>query len=268
MLDGFNREIVYLRVSVTDRCDHRCVYCMPENGVVLKKHGEILSYEQIEAIVVEAVGLGIVKVRLTGGEPLLRRGIVDLVGRLSGIRGLNELCMTTNGARLTEMAVDLKRHGLDRINISIDSLDRLKYREITRGGDLDAVIAGVDAAIAAGFAPIKINMVIFADTTDEEIESMRAFCGVKKLQLQKIMQFSLYDRNDLSRHFHVERPPKCGECNRLRLTADGFLKPCLFSEDEVGVDFSDIRGSIQRAVGMKPESGSSCRSRSMSQIGG
>lgn len=266
--DKFNRKIDYLRISVIDRCNHRCVYCMPESGIVLKKYEVILSYEQIEAFVREAVKLGLTKLRLTGGEPLLRREIDNLVARLSRIHGLTELCMTTNGTRLSEMASKLKRSGLDRVNISIDTLDPEKYREITRGGDLKDALKGLDTAIEAGLTPIKVNMVIFSGTTDSEVEEMQNFCETKGVNLQKIMQFSLYDRNDLSMRFAAERPPQCHNCNRLRLTSDGYLKPCLFSENEIKVDFNDIRGSILDAVSAKPESGSSCRTRSMCQIGG
>lgn len=268
MLDRFDREINYLRISVTDRCNLRCVYCMPEDAVVLKKREDILSYEQIEVFVREAVKLGISKVRLTGGEPLVRHGVENLVGRLSRIHGLCELCMTTNGTRLSEVAEKLKKNGLDRVNISIDSLDPDRYRDITQGGDLKKVLEGVDAAIEAALTPIKINMVILESTTEREVERIRKFCEGMELELQKIMQFSLYDRRDLKMRFRAERPPECSHCDKLRLTADGFLKPCLFSEDEIRVDFDDIRRSILEAVAAKPESGSSCRTRSMSQIGG
>jgi cyclic pyranopterin phosphate synthase len=130
------------------------------------------------------------------------------------------------------------------------------------------VLAGVDAAIKAELTPIKINMVILDDTTEKEIETIKTFCEQRGLQLQKIMQFSLYDRADLSRRFGTERPPKCSQCNRLRLTADGFLKPCLFSDNEIKVNFDDIGGSILEAVAKKPENGSSCRNRLMNEIGG
>ena len=268
MLDGFNRCIDYLRISVTDRCDLRCLYCMPAEGVCLADHADILSYEQIEAIAREAVALGIRRIRLTGGEPLLRRNIESLVARLSCIKQLGELTMTTNGTRLAAMAENLKKSGLDRVNISIDSLNPDTYSRITRGGDLRKVLDGVQAAIDASLTPIKINMVVLEDTTADELAEMRAFCDDNQLQLQKIMQFSLYDRRDLSTRFHTERPPKCRDCNRLRLTSDGFLKPCLFSEDEIRIDFDDIRASILRAVEAKPENGVSCRSRSMHAIGG
>jgi cyclic pyranopterin phosphate synthase len=268
MFDRFNRRIDYLRISVTDRCDLRCVYCMPAAGVPGKSHDEILSYEQIEAFTREAVALGISKVRLTGGEPLIRRDVQHLVGRLARIAGVADLAMTTNGTRLGEMAGVLKERGLNRVNVSIDSLDGGRYRDLTRGGDLGKALQGVEAALAAGLTPVKINMVIREQTREDEVREMQRFCEERGLELQKIMQFSLYDRHDLDQRFRAERPPKCARCNRIRLTADGFLKPCLFSEDEVRVDFSDIRGSILRAVDAKPESGSSCRNRTMCAIGG
>ncbi|MCK5850061.1 MAG: radical SAM protein [Kiritimatiellae bacterium] len=268
MLDIFNRDITYLRISVTDRCNHRCVYCMPEAGVALKTHANILSYEQIETFVRTAAEMGISKVRLTGGEPLVRKNIEQLVYNLSKINGITELCMTTNGVYLTEKAQALKTAGLNRVNISIDTLDSDKYRRITRCGDLSQVLKGIDSAIKADLTPIKLNMVIFEDTTEQEVKAMQNFCTEKGLSLQKITRFSLYDRHDLINRFHAERPPQCSACNRLRLTSDGFLKPCLFSEDEIKVDFDNIYDSIVTAIGKKPESGSACRSRRMNQIGG
>jgi len=268
LLDRFDRRIDYLRISVTDRCNHRCVYCMPETPFVHKHHSDILSYEQIESFARIAAGMGITKVRLTGGEPLVRKDIEKLVAALASIDGIDEVCMTTNGSMLAGKAAELKQNGLQRVNISVDSLDVARYRRITRGGDLREVLAGIDAAVEAGLTPIKINMVVLDDTTEEDIEEMKAFCAQKDVQLQKIMQFSLYDRGDLSGRFQTERPPKCARCNRLRLTADGFLKPCLFSDSEIRVDFSDIRGSILEAVVNKPENGKSCRNRIMRQIGG
>lgn len=233
-----------------------------------KSPGGILSYEQFESIAKVAVEMGIKKFRLTGGEPLVRNNIEQLVAKLAAIEGINEICMTTNGSMLPSMATTLKRNGLDRVNISIDTLDEDKYRRITHGGDLNQAIAGVDAAIEANLLPIKINMVILEDTTEEDIEMMKAFCEQRQLHLQKIMRFSLYDRADLDSRFRTERPPKCSRCNRLRLTSDGFFKPCLFSDNEIKVNFDDIAGSIRQAVIYKPESGSSCRNRFMSQIGG
>jgi cyclic pyranopterin phosphate synthase len=241
---------------------------MPPEGVALKSHEDILSYEQIVEFVRTAVTLGIEKVRLTGGEPLIRRDIEALIAGLSRIDGLRELCMTTNGTRLAGMAATLKESGLDRVNVSVDSLDPVRYRQITRGGDLEAVLAGIHAARDAGLKPVKVNMVIMEDTTRDDVAAMEAFCEREGLLLQKIMRFSLYDRNDLVRRFHSERPPSCDECNRIRLTADGFLKPCLFSEDEIKVDFEDLRRSILQAVAAKPANGSACGNRAMRAIGG
>ena len=268
MYDRFERRIDYLRISVTDRCDLRCVYCMPEDGVPLKRHGDILSYEQIVAIVRQAAEDGITKVRLTGGEPLIRRNIEALVRGIADVEGISEIAMTTNGVRLAAMAQTLKEAGLDRVNISLDALDAARYRDITRGGEPGPALAGIDAALEAGLTPVKINMVILSDTTDEEVRDMAAFCERKGLTLQKIMQFSLYDRRDLSARFHAERPPRCKECNRLRLTADGFLKPCLFSNGEVKVNFEDIHGSLLSAVANKPRKGTECTTRPMYGIGG
>ena len=268
LLDRFNRRIDYLRISVTDRCNYSCVYCMPEAPFIRKNHSDILSYEQIASFVKAAARMGIKKVRLTGGEPLVRKDIEQLVAKLAAIDGIDEVCMTTNGSLLTEMATKLKKSGLGRVNISVDSLDADRFGLLTRGGDLRQVLAGIEAAKKAELTPIKINMVILNDTTEEEIEKMQTFCDEQGLQLQKIMQFSLYDRADLSRRFKTQRPPKCSRCNRLRLTADGYLKPCLFSDNEIRVDFDNIVDSILKAVAKKPENGSSCRNRFMSQIGG
>jgi cyclic pyranopterin phosphate synthase len=241
---------------------------MPGTPFMHKSHGDILSYEQIESVAKVTAKMGIRKIRLTGGEPLVRKDIEQLVAKLAVIDGIDEVCMTTNGSQLADMAIKLKRSGLSRVNISIDSLDEDRFGRITGGGDLQQAIAGVDAAINADLTPIKINMVILDDTTKDEIETMRAFCEQKGLKLQNIMQFSLYDRADLSSRFKTQRPPKCIECNRLRLTADGYLKPCLFSDNEVRVNFGNIADSILKAVAKKPENGSSCRNRPMNQIGG
>jgi cyclic pyranopterin phosphate synthase len=241
---------------------------MPQESFIHKSRHNILSYEQIELVAKVAAQMGIKKIRLTGGEPLVRKDIEQLVAKLAAINGIDKVCMTTNGSLLAAKAAMLKQFGLSRINISMDSLDPERYRTVTGGGDLYKTIAGINAAIKAQLTPIKINMVILDDTTEEDIEQMQTFCRQKNLRLQKIMQFSLCDRSDLSRRFAADRPPECSRCNRLRLTADGFLKPCLFSDHEIKVDFNDIRSSILKAVAKKPKNGSSCRKRLMSQIGG
>ncbi len=266
--DRYNRKIDYLRISVTDRCNQRCAYCMPAHPFIPKSHDDILSYEQIHSVAKVAAGLGITKIRLTGGEPTVRKNIDRLVAKLSTVKGIEEVSMTTNATLLTSLAGKLKKAGLARVNISIDSLDPARYTRVTGGGNLADALAGLDEAIAADLTSIKINMVILENTTEQEIEKLARFCRDKNLHLQKIMRFSLYDRLDLSTRFKTQRPPKCSRCNRLRITADGFLKPCLFSNDEIKIDFTDIAGSITKAVQRKPENGSSCANRVMSQIGG
>ncbi len=268
MLDSFGRKIDYLRISVTDRCNLRCAYCMPAEGVHLKPHSEILSYEQIRDIAAEAIKLGIRKIRLTGGEPLIRKDIVNLVAMLSGMNGLADLALTTNGILLADMAASLQKAGLRRVNISLDTLNQERYALITRGGNITCVLAGIDAAIKARLHPIKINMVVLHDTDRVEISDMERFCQSKGLILQLIRHFSISDGTECRSEIPTHRPPPCQQCNRLRLTADGWLKPCLRSDIEVRVKFDDIRGSILNAVQLKPECGTRCRTRQMSAIGG
>jgi len=242
---------------------------MPEEGVALKKYDEILRYEEIEAIVQAAAELGVSKVRLTGGEPLVKKNITYLVERLAGISGITEITMTTNGSLLTpELARSLKRAGVTRVNISLDTLDAKRFAEITRGGRIGDVLQGIEAAREAGLDPIKINMVIFAETTAAEIDELQVFCEHNKLVLQTIKHFSLYDKKDPAGALSADRPPKCKSCNRLRITADGYIKPCLFSSDEILIDFSNIKKSLRAAVLSKPENGQSCKNRTMCQIGG
>ncbi|MDD3641867.1 MAG: radical SAM protein [Candidatus Krumholzibacteria bacterium] len=270
LVDAYGRGIDYLRVSVTDRCNLRCVYCMPEEGVALRRHSELLSYEQIAAVVRAGAGLGLRRVRLTGGEPLARRGIEDLVALLRPIPGLREITMTTNGVLLTpQMARKLREAGLDRVNISLDTLDPRRYAQLTRVGDIAAALAGIEAAIGAGFERIKINMVVFEDTTPREREEMDEFCRRRGLVLQTIRHFTLARREHESMHPPVcDRPLPCDRCDRLRLTADGFLKPCLHSDIEIPVDFSDIEAGFIAAVRAKPREGTSCSGRTMREIGG
>lgn len=266
LLDRYNRPITYLRISVTDRCNLRCTYCMPECGVELKQHDQMLSYEEIAEVARVAVSLGINKIRLTGGEPLVRRNIVDLVSLLSPIEGLQMLAMTTNGVMLPLYAMALREAGLRSVNISLDTLDPERYRRLTRGGDVQKAIAGVDAAVAAGFEPIKINTVVSSDGPQEEIANLEEFCKSRGVQLQRIGEYHL-DQNKID-FDNFERPPKCAYCNRLRLTADGYLKPCLHSDAEVPVDSRNIEMSIRQAVGLKPKKGTVCTNRNMVSIGG
>ena len=169
MKDTFQREITYLRISLTDLCNLRCVYCMPPEGVRKQTHNQILSLEEIGEIARAAVELGVKKIRLTGGEPLVRRGVLSLCRELRRIPRLQELTLTTNGLLLPEMAAELKAAGVDRVNISLDTLDPEKYCRITRGGRLEDALAGIQAARDAGLSPLKLNCVLIGGFNDDEI---------------------------------------------------------------------------------------------------
>lgn len=271
MKDRYGRTIKYLRLSVTDLCNCRCVYCMGENGVPRLPHSAILSFEEIEEIVRAAVSLGVTKVRLTGGEPLVRRGIDELVRRLRGIEGVEELAMTTNGARLAEYAARLKSAGLDRLNVSLDTLDPEKFRRITRIGELRDTLDGLDAARRAGFERIKLNTVLMGGVNDDEIAEIAALAkdgafDVRFIELMPIGECTDWDRRRFLPAERVleylpkgERVPSdgvaelwrpagfrgtvglirplshrfCADCDRIRVTADGCLKPCLHSAREI-----------------------------------
>ncbi len=167
--DGYGRKIDYLRISVTDRCNLRCIYCMPESGIVPGNRREILSFEEIEKVVKVAIGLGLNKIRITGGEPLVRRNLVNLIGHLSKIRLISDLSMTTNGTFLEDYAQELKEAGLHRVNISLDTLQEEKYEFITRAGRLRETLRGVDKALQVGLSPVKINVVVMKGINDDEI---------------------------------------------------------------------------------------------------
>ena len=316
----------YLRLSVTDRCNYRCVYCMPPEGVPFKCHDDILSYEDMVFFVRTAVDLGISKVRITGGEPLVRKGLADLVGLIHTIPGIRDVSLTTNGVLLPRFAKDLKAAGLDRVNISVDSLDPERYRELTRGGSLGSALEGVEAALRVHLDPVKINVVMmpelvgelqsFVDITRDRPLHVRFIewmpvggCGPRSageaLTKDRVMaelqdmgaggagplqavpspggwgparyyrfhghQGTIGFIGSVSDHF-------CAECNRLRLTADGKLKNCLFSSHEV-----DVKGAMQardrEAVLAAVSESLGCKtfdknllpgrtSRGMSQVGG
>lgn len=268
MLDRFGREITYLRVSVIDRCNLACTYCRGHADFVPRRHEDILRYEEIRDVVCEAAALGIWKVRLTGGEPLVRRDIETLVGYVAAIPGIRETAMTTNGVLLASKACILKDCGLDRINISLDTLDPRRYTELTGGGDIRAVLKGIAAAAEAGFTDTKINMVVMPDTVPDEIERLRAFCRDNGLQLQLISRFALHEQKADEPGEGCDRPPPCADCNKIRMLADGTLKPCLFTDCEIAFNRHDIRGSLIRAIEAKPACGETCRTRAMHQIGG
>jgi cyclic pyranopterin phosphate synthase len=241
---------------------------MPAEGAPIKPHSEILKLEDIASIVREAAQLGFTKIKLTGGEPLIRRNLEFLIHEIAETPGITDLGMTTNASLLThEKARALKQAGLMRVNISLDTLDASRFSSITRLGNIQDVLTGIDAAIEAELTPVKINMVIFEDTSESEITSMMEFCGAKGIKLQTISHFSLHERNG-KKFLEADRPPHCHECNRLRLTADGNFKSCLFSDREIKVNLNNIKQSISDAVNEKPECGHSCETRGMSQIGG
>ncbi len=269
LVDTHGRQVEYLRISVTDRCNLRCTYCMPSDGVALKPFGDILSFERMTQVAEAAAKIGITKIRLTGGEPLVRKGVEKLVYKLNRIANIAEIAMTTNAILLTtERAQILREAGLRRLNISLDTLDPERYCELTKGGNLTAALAGIDAAKAAGFERTKINMVIFDATTAAEISAMREFCAESGYELQRIRHFTLTSAPGAAPETPCERPLPCDMCNRLRLTADGFLLPCLRSDAEIKVDFEDVDGCLARAVAAKPLEGISCERRTMHQIGG
>lgn len=191
MLDSYGRKISYLRIGVTDLCNLRCLYCMPPEGICPKSHDEILRFEEIERVVRVAAGLGIDKVRLTGGEPLVRKGIVDLVRIIARIPGIDDLAMTTNGMRLEELAFDLKAAGLRRVNISLDSMKTERFRKITRGGDLGQVWRGIDAARRAGLMPIKLNVVVMRGLNDDEVLGFAGLTIEQELHVRFIELMSL-----------------------------------------------------------------------------
>ncbi|NOY51752.1 MAG: radical SAM protein [Chlorobi bacterium] len=266
MLDRYNRRINYLRISVTDRCNLRCRYCMPADGIDWIKHSQILSFEEITEVVKEAVALGIGKVRLTGGEPLVRKGIVNLVKMISDVKGVKDLGMTTNGQVLEEYAADLAKAGLNRVNVSLDTLDAARYAHLSRGGNINNVLKGLEAACEAGLLPIKINCVLTPETTETTKLELRAFCDDNNYKLRFIRQMSLEDGS----FSQVEggEGGNCRICNRLRLTATGDIKPCLFGDDGFNIRELGAANAIQMAVGMKPESGEKNNVNQFYNIGG
>ncbi len=253
MFDRFDRSITYLRISVTDKCNLRCVYCMPEAGVPLLHHEDILSFEEIEAFTRIAVSMGITKVRLTGGEPLVRRNIVTLVSMIAKIGGIQDFAMTSNGVRLAEFAPALAAAGLHRVNISLDALDPERYAEITRGGDVRQVIAGITAARGAGLSPVKLNCVVKQSPEEPDAHDVAAFAQKEGLEVRFIR------RMDLSKGlFSIViggSGGDCARCNRLRLSCNGLVRPCLFNDLGFSVRELGPEEAIRRAIEEKPACG-------------
>lgn len=299
IIDKYGRKIDYLRISVTDRCNLRCVYCMPPEGIELFEKKFILTFEEMGRFSRIAVGLGVRKIKITGGEPLVRRGVVNFIASLSGIEGLEDISITTNGILLEEMAEELKGAGLDRVNVSVDSLDHERFREITKGGDIHKVKRGIKKALECGFK-IKINTVVMDRLSEAEITELIEFGTSRGMEVRFIEFMPLcgngwnYDQfiplseiegiiekkygltylgnNGVADRYSIDgggtigfirtmSEPFCSSCSRLRLTARGALRPCLFSCLEVKV-FPLLRGSasdeeivkaISKAVYLKPE---------------
>jgi cyclic pyranopterin phosphate synthase len=326
--DSHGRRIDYLRISVTDRCNLRCGYCMPADTIARLPRAQILDFDEIECVARAAHAEGISRIRITGGEPLVRRGVPDLISRLIGVVGTESVALTTNGTLLGKHARELRAAGLTRVNVSLDSLDAERYRRVTRGGDLSLAMEGLETALDSGFAPVKVNVVAtdgvrdemdgFLDliveagahvrfiermhltaedrpmpaetplSADDVLEAVSARSRARGLGAPiplaradgpygwgpaRYYRFasaggSLGIIAPMSRHF-------CAECSRLRLTADGRLRPCLFGDEGVDIrpiagDVSALRAAIRTAVANRSAGHhvAAPASRSMSQIGG
>jgi len=271
MIDAFGRRINYLRISVTDRCNLRCRYCMPPEGVPLVWREDLLSYEEIAEVAREAASRGVNKIRLTGGEPLVRRDLVRLVAMLAEIDGIRDLAMTTNGTLLARHARELARAGLHRVNVSLDAIDPARFAAITRGGDVRQVLAGIAAAAATGLTPIRLNCVVEPDCshTDARASDARdvaAYAAANGFEARFIRQMNLSGGT-----FSVVEGGhggNCPRCNRLRLTNDGYVRPCLFSDLGFSVREHGAAEALALALNDKPRSGSACTTLAMHAIGG
>lgn len=267
MLDPFNRSINYLRISVTDKCNLRCTYCMPP-GVDrnFRPDNEILTKDEIQDVVRTVVPYGIHKIRLTGGEPLFRKDIVEIVKAISDLPGITDIGLTTNGMLLSKYAQDLYNAGLNRVNISLDTLDSDKFTRVTSGGSLKIVLDAIQKAISVGFNPIKINCIRTDDFSLDEQHKMEEFCRQNGLELRFIRQMDLQK----GRFWPVEggEGGNCAICNRLRLTAGGEFKPCLFSDESFSIKQYGVMNAFLLAIGHKPKHGTVNLKSSFFEIGG
>ena len=302
--DSFQRPVNYLRISVTDRCNLRCVYCMPTRGVELRSHGDILSYEEIGTVAQAAAELGMGNIRLTGGEPLIRIGLPKLIEMLAGIKAVDNIALTTNGVLLAEYADELKAAGLERVNISLDTLKDDRFRAITRGeSELRQVLEGIEVAKRVGLEPVKLNMVVISGVNDDEVLDFAARTVDEDWHVRFIELMPVAGNGDNAPRFvsaaEMRRrleplgelepclpsagngPAKyfrlpgakgtigfitpvsehfCFNCNRMRLTADGKLRPCLLSEYEIdlkkplreGISKAGLKKLFKKAVAEKP----------------
>lgn len=322
--DRFNRNHTYLRISVTDRCNLRCQYCMPAEGITLKKKDELLSFEEIIRIAGIFVSSGVEKIRITGGEPLVRRNLEELIAGLASLKGLKQLAMTTNAVLLAQKAAVLRQAGLNSLNISLDSLRADRFKVITLRDDFNNVIAGIDAAEREGFSPIKLNVVVMKGRNDDEVLDFVRYVHGRPINVRFIEYMPFKDNcwdssgvfsfkemievigkefkleplashpSDVAKDFRIEGSAGtvsfvtsmtdsfCATCNRLRMTADGAIKSCLFYEPEInmrerlrsGCTDSEIEEMIVYALGKKPEAHppmeelASMSNRAMVEIGG
>lgn len=285
MMDQYGRKIEYMRISVTQKCNLKCIYCDPDGENCKDDNEDSLTPQEFEKVTRSMVNAGIKKVRITGGEPLMRRDICEIISRIAKIDGIEEICMTTNGIRLLQMADDLKAAGLHRLNISLDSLKTEKFKFITGGGDLKKTMAGIDRALALGMTPVKINTVLIKGINEDEIDDLIELTrdrpiAVRFIELMPMGRFGEDNRDKIIRNDdlitvrpdlqYLERTDKgspavyyqmagytgrigfispmthqfCSDCNRIRLTSDGKIRPCLGNNGEV---------SIREALNLKPE---------------
>lgn len=317
MQDTFGRRITYLRLSVTELCNLRCRYCMPAAGVPKKEHDEMLTEEEMILAVRAAARLGVNKLRITGGEPLVKKNILSICEKTAAVSGIREVCMTTNGILLPAMAKDLRKAGVKRLNISLDTLDPEKYHSVTRIGNFEEARAGILAALDAGFDQVKINTVLVGGFNDMEIRDIAGLTREYPLDVRFIELMPMVDRGEFSRDAYLsgdvvlEKLPElqdvsedggvaklyrfpdglgriglispisahfCARCNRIRLTADGRIKPCLHRPAELSIKGLDEEGMLRQfeaAIRSKPEwhgelsaASPSHAGRSMNQIGG
>ncbi len=239
---------------------------MPVEGIKLFPHNEILSIEEIVEVVKEAIVLGITKIRLTGGEPLVRKGIVDLVEQLDSIKEIDDLAITTNGTLLEQYAEALAEAGLDRVNISLDTLNPEKFKEITRGGNIQDTFKGIKAAQKVNLNPIKINCVIEKSSNEADAKEVKEFCIKNNLQVRFIRKMDLSQGD----YWKIDGGTGgyCGRCNRLRLTSNGYIKPCLFNNISFNIRELGIRRALMDAIYYKPSRGQKNEVNEFYNIGG
>ena len=316
MTDRCGRNITYLRLSVTERCNLRCRYCMPEEGICKKRHEDMLTEDEMIRAVEAAASLGIYKVRITGGEPLIKKNVLSICERTAAVDGIREVCLTTNGTLLPELAVPLKNAGVERLNISLDTLDPDKYARMTRGGVLDDALRSIEAALSAGFSKVKLNAVLIGGFNDDEIPELAGLTvrypvDMRFIELMPMTDGAFGPEAYLPYSVVLEALPSlepqpedggvarlyrlpggqgnvglispvsahfCASCNRMRLTADGRLKPCLHSPLEYpikGLSKEDMILKFREAILAKPAwhgelsaRHPSGAERNMNQIGG